>query len=149
MHKLLLALLLLSTHAFAQTTTDNWFTDLESAQTFAQQNDGEILIVFSGSDWCKPCIKFKKDILLAPTFVDYAKNKVAILYLDFPTRKKNRLSKEATKYNESMAEKYNKQGAFPKIVLMDKNGTVLSHPQFKEQSPADFIAEIQPSKSNQ
>lgn len=146
MNKLIVVLVLLSNVVFAQTETNNWFTDFEKAKTYAAANDSEILMVFAGSDWCKPCIKFKKTILASDTFKAYAKKNVTILYLDFPSRRKNKLSKEQTKHNEALAEKYNRQGFFPNIVLMDSKGKVLAKPQFKGQSPTTYIAHLKKVK---
>ena len=143
MHRIIIILTFLIGALFtAQCQSENWFTDLEEATTFAKTNNTDVLMVFAGSDWCKPCIQFKKDILNDAAFIDYAKANFVILYLDFPARKKNRLSKEQTKHNEALAEKYNTQGSFPKIVLIDTDGTTLSQPDFKGQSPENFISEL-------
>lgn len=137
--------LFLTVSVFAQTeeaAPANWFTDLAKAQEFAAEHDQKILMVFAGSDWCKPCIQFKKDILSSLDFTEFAAEKLAVLYLDFPSRRKNRLSKEQTAHNEALAGKYNKQGIFPKIVLTDDEGNILVQPEFKSQTPEKFIAEI-------
>lgn len=147
MHRIIifLALVILGFQLNAQSTLNNWFVDLEEAQSYAKDHSGQILMVFSGSDWCKPCIQFKKDILTADAFKQYADANLTILYLDFPARKKNKLSKAQTKHNEALAEKYNRQGAFPKIVLLDSEDVILAQPEFRGQSPDDFIAELKNS----
>ncbi len=144
MNKLMILLLFVANATIAQTSADNtnWFTDFEKAKAFAAENDGQILMVFSGSDWCKPCIKFKKDILVSSIFSNYANEKIAILYLDFPAKRKNKLSKEQTKHNEALAEKYNQQGFFPNVVLMDSQAKVLATPQFKGQTPSTYVAQL-------
>ena len=144
MKKLLFAILILSgsVHLQAQKETLAWFTDLAEAQNFAAENQTKILMVFAGSDWCKPCIQFKQDILSSEDFVKYADGKIAVLYLDFPARKKNRLSTEQTAHNEALAERFNRSGVFPKILLLDKDKNILAEPEFKNQSPSDFIQEL-------
>jgi|GEM_PF-173049 len=119
-----------------------WETNIEKAKALASENDLNILMVFSGSDWCKPCMKLKKDILLSNEFQKYAINKLVILDLDFPIRKKNQLSKAQTKNNEALAAKYNASGAFPKIVLLKKDETILGEPEFRGQSPIAFAKEL-------
>lgn len=126
----------------AQQPETGWFTDLTAAQAFAKNNNTAILIVFAGSDWCRPCIKFKKDILLAETFSTFAHEKLAILYLDFPARRKNKLPKAQQKRNEQLAEQYNPTGLFPQILLLDAQLNILSQPKFSEQLPEVFIAEL-------
>lgn len=119
------------------------FTDIEKAKSYAAENNQDILMVFAGSDWCKPCIQFKKDVLQSNDFVDRLGGKLSILYLDFPARRKNKLPKEQTAHNEALAERFNKSGAFPKIVLLDRKEKVLGSPAFKGQTALDFVHELE------
>lgn len=108
-------LALFSVGVNAQMKGLEWFTNMEMAKEYAAENDKDILMVFSGSDWCRPCIQFKQDILEEADFQDWGSERFVILYLDFPARKKNRLSEEAIAHNEALAERLNKSGAFPNI----------------------------------
>jgi thioredoxin-related protein len=121
---------------------ENWFTNLEAATAYASTSETNILMVFAGSDWCRPCIQFKQDILASEVFKAFAKDNLTILYLDFPSRRKNQLSAEQKQHNEALAEKYNGSGAFPHIVLMNVEGEVLAQPSFKGQTPSDFISQL-------
>lgn len=123
----------------AQNDVANYFTDSAVAIEYATANDAEILMVFGGSDWCRPCIQFKKEILDAENFKKVTEGKLAVLYLDFPSKKKNKLSKEETKHNEALAAKYNTSGSFPKIILMDKALTKIKEIPYEGQSSIDFI----------
>ena len=75
----LLFFLFVSQLAFAQRDSSNLFTDISEAETFAKDQNVSILMVFAGSDWCKPCMQFKKEILSNDSFQAYAKNNLAIL----------------------------------------------------------------------
>ena len=99
-----------------------WQTDFQKAQTEATTQKKYILLNFSGSDWCGPCIKLKKEILDSEEFLKYADEKLVLVRADFPRLKKNRLSPEQTKQNETLAEKYNPEGKFPLTVLIDASG---------------------------
>ena len=114
------------------------FTKMEQAKAFATEHNQDILMVFAGSDWCKPCIQFKENILQSTDFDIQMEDKVTVLYLDFPARRKNKLSKEQTAHNEALAERFNKSGAFPKIVLVDRQENILAQPTFKGQTALDF-----------
>jgi thioredoxin-related protein len=128
--------------ANAQDNTSNLFTNKEEAILNAQENETQILMVFAGSDWCRPCIQFKKEILLNGEFTTYANANLTVLYLDFPSKKKNQLSKDETIQNESLAEEFNKSGSFPKIILADKNLQNPKEISFKNQSVQAFISEL-------
>jgi len=122
-----------------------WQTSFEEAKQVAVEQDKKILMVFAGSDWCAPCIKLKKKILVTEEFQEFEKENVVVLYLDFPKRKKNRLSKEMTRQNESLAEQYNRSGVFPNVLLVDNAGKIIKNVKYQGQSPIDFIKEIETS----
>ncbi len=125
-----------------------WFTNIEEAKSAAAENEQNILMVFAGSDWCKPCIQFKKDILQNSDFATQNKENLVVLYLDFPARKKNKLPKEQTKHNEALADKYNRSGTFPKIILLDAQGNKLKTIAFEGQSAEAFSAELSITKKD-
>lgn len=118
--KLLLVLILL-----VAATSVEWLANFDAAKDIAARENKHILISFSGSDWCGPCIKMKKEVFESEAFLSIAKNQLVLVRADFPRSKKNQLSKEQTKNNEGLAEKYNPLGKFPYTVLLDKDGKVI------------------------
>ena len=146
-HFVFMVALLVTSFATAQDSGSlQWFSDFDEAKSIATENSQNILMVFAGSDWCKPCIQFKKDILQDLDFAVQNKKDLVVLYLDFPARKKNKLPKEQTKHNEALADKYNRSGTFPKIVLLDAQGFKLKIIEFEGQSVEAFSKEISSSK---
>lgn len=131
-----------SIHSTDINTGPTWFENIDAAKQHAADNQKNILMVFAGSDWCKPCIKFKKDILQDSAFENWAREKLVILYLDFPARKKNKLPKDQKAHNEKLAEQFNKSGAFPSIYLLDHNEKVIAQPIYKGQTAEVFIKQI-------
>lgn len=124
-------------------TSLNWMGDFSQAQELAKANHKQILINFSGSDWCGPCIRLRKEILESENFEGYASNNLLLVRADFPRQQKNQLPKAQVKLNEALAERYNKDGKFPYTVLVDENGKVLkAWDGFPDESPEAFIAEI-------
>ena len=120
-----------------------WLHNFEEAKTLAAKYDKKILMYFSGSDWCKPCILLKKEILETEAFLTFAKENLILLEVDFPQKKKNRLSKEQMESNEALAERYNLQGAFPLIVVTDHNGRVLGNSGYQKNTVSEYIDQIQ------
>jgi thioredoxin-related protein len=107
-------------------TESDWLNNYEQAKQEASQNNKMILLNFSGSDWCAPCIKLKKEIFESAPFVKYAQSNLVMLRADFPRLKKNQLDEKQTAHNESLAEKFNPEGKFPFTVLLDANGNKLN-----------------------
>lgn len=132
--------LILITFLFSSIT---WLGNFNDAKTEAAKEHKLILINFSGSDWCGPCIRLRKEILESSTFEDYAAGHLVLVRADFPRQKKNQLSKEQTKLNEALADKYNAEGKFPFTLLVDENGKVLkTWDGFPDETPDQFVADI-------
>ena len=102
-----------------------WQPDFQSARKTALEKNRLILLNFSGSDWCLPCIRMKKEIFANESFTRMADSSLVMVNADFPRNKKNQLSKEVQKENEELAEKYNTAGKFPYTVLLTTEGKVL------------------------
>ncbi|MGG8495686.1 thioredoxin family protein [Tenacibaculum sp. TC6] len=100
----------------------NWEPSYEQAIQKAKEENKPVLIYFSGSDWCGPCIKLDKELFHTQKFTEYA-NENLILYLaDFP-RNKDLVTKEANINNKKLAKKY--KNSFPMVILIDKKEKVL------------------------
>ena len=113
------------------------------AASEASKEDKFILVNFSGSDWCGPCIRLRKEILESSAFETYATGHLVLVRADFPRQKKNQLDAAQVKRNEALADKYNPEGKFPFTLLVDKNGKVLkTWDGYPNETPDKFIAEI-------
>lgn len=124
--------------------TSEWLTDFDSAKNIAAQQHKYILLNFSGSDWCGPCIKMKKEVFESAAFTSIADNRLVLVRADFPRSKKNQLAKEQTKHNEALAEKYNPDGKFPLTLLLDEKGNVIKQwDGYTFSSQDKFLAELQ------
>ncbi len=118
-------LLIISLFVLLTGTASQWELDFNRAKVEAEKSHKLILVSFSGSDWCGPCIKLKKDVFESADFQSFAAERLVLVRADFPRMSKNQLSAEQTSRNEALAEKYNHQGKFPFTVLLDVNGKVL------------------------
>ncbi|MEZ4875490.1 MAG: thioredoxin family protein [Flavobacteriaceae bacterium] len=124
------------------TFAQDWQTNFDTAKQKATQNNLPIVLVFQGSDWCAPCIKLNKEIWSTETFKTYAKDHFVMLQADFPRKKKNALDSDLETQNKALAEKYNKQGIFPFVVVLDKNGKVLGETGYLKTTPSDYIQHL-------
>lgn len=102
-----------------------WQQDFNKARQIAKAKHQMILLNFSGSDWCGPCIMMKDKIFSSQVFSEMADSNLVLVNADFPRKKKNQLSKEITDQNDELAEQYNPMGKFPYTLLLDENGKVL------------------------
>ena len=117
----------------------NWQTNFEEAKSVAMKENKNIVLVFSGSDWCAPCMKLEKNIWMSDEFKAETEKNWVTYKADFPKKKANQLAPELTEQNKKLAEKYNKGGSFPLVVLLDPNGKVLGMTGFKNVSAEEYI----------
>lgn len=93
-----------------------WETDVEAAIALAKKENKNVLLEFTGSDWCPPCIMMSKKVFSKEEFYEKASEDFVLVHLDFPKG-----DPELKKKNEPLAEKYEIEG-FPTVVLLDSEG---------------------------
>ncbi len=101
--------------AFA-TTPQGWTTDLEKAFQKAKAENKSVLVEFTGSDWCPPCIVMRKNVFATKEFVNEASKNFVLVELDFPNGDPAMQEK-----NQPLAIKYNVEG-FPMTLLFNAQG---------------------------
>jgi len=133
-----------SNHAVEEHTSGNtnslvWHTNLEKAIKIAEKEDKPILMQFSGSDWCKWCIRLNEEVMFTKEFADYAKDNIVLVNLDYP---RSIPQSDAVKaYNQEMLNKYGVRG-FPTVLLLDKTGKVIKQTGYQSGGPSAYIAHI-------
>lgn len=120
--------------------SQDWKYNFEEAKKIASEENKNIIMIFSGSDWCAPCMRLEKNIWQSEEFIKESSEKWVLLKLNFPRKKANQLSPEQTNHNRALAEKYNHEGSFPLVVVMSPSGKVLGKFGFKNISPTQYIA---------
>jgi thioredoxin-related protein len=134
--------ILISLFLFLSLNTPHWNNNYKDAFEIARKEHKMVLLNFSGSDWCGPCIKLHKDVFTMDEFNNLAEDHLVLVNADFPRAKKNQLSKVQQKLNEELAEKYNAQGDFPLTVLINTDGKVIKAWPGFPASKIDFIEDI-------
>jgi len=140
----------LCTTGTALAAGEGWTADYAAATKQAAENDHDLLIDFTGSDWCGWCIKLKEEVFDKDAFKEGVKDKFVLVELDFP-RDKSKLSEETIKQNEELQQKYAVQG-FPTIVLADSSGRPYASTGYQPGGPEAYVKhldELQAKKATQ
>jgi len=113
---------------------------LSAALNQARSEDKMVLLDFTGSDWCGWCKKFDKDVLSTDKFACYAKSKLVLVTVDFPSHKEqDAVLKQA---NQEMKRQFGVNG-FPTFVLLNSAGRELGRQVgYLRGGPDAFIAEL-------
>lgn len=124
-------------------TSATWFTDFTEAKKAALEKHQYILLNFSGSDWCGPCIRLHKEIFDSEAFTSFANEQLVLVNADFPRLKKNQLTKAQEQQNEKLADTYNSAGHFPYTVLLNADGKIIkAWDGFPKESAEAFTNEV-------
>ena len=125
-----------------------WLTGatMDKAMKQAKKEDKKILLDFTGSDWCPPCIKLHNDVFVTKEFADFAKENLVLVKLDFPRNKK--LPKPVSEANEELQKKFGVR-ALPTIVLLGKEGETLGRTEgYAGGGPKAFIKKLNQFAAN-
>ena len=119
MKKLILTLLFLATITVRAELT--WLTDLDAAKAKGVKENKPLLVDFTGSDWCPPCIQLHKVVFESAEFAAVA-SKYVLVELDYP--RKTPQAPELKAKNAELSKKFGISG-FPTVLLIDaKSGDV-------------------------
>ncbi len=135
----LILFLFLTSLGFAQ----NWSTNIDEAIAKAAAENKSIVLVFSGSDWCAPCIKLDKNVWQSDAFKSFAAEKLVLVRADFPKKKANVLPEVLQNSNKALAEKYNQEGYFPLVVVLNAQGKVVAKKGYENQNAIQYVTELQ------
>ncbi|MCW1920982.1 thioredoxin family protein [Luteolibacter arcticus] len=116
-----------------------WETDFELAKQRAKDEKKDLLVDFTGTDWCGWCIKLKKEVFDQPAFQEYAKKNLIMVELDFPRKKV--LPEELKKQNAELAKKYEIRG-YPTILLLNSKGREVARTGYQEGGPDKYIEHV-------
>jgi|GEM_PF-1080612 len=115
-----------------------WRTEYLGALEEARVQHKKLLIDFTGSDWCKWCMKMEQDTLSKPEFINYAAKNLVLLRLDYP----NHLiqPEDIKRQNKELATQFHPNG-YPTFVLLDGSGKELGRMSgYYEGGPAVFTS---------
>ena len=108
------------------------------ALSFTEPEAKPMLIIFTGSDWCANCRYLEKMVLRDSVFVHFASENTNLIIADFPQQ--NKQPDEIITRNDSLAFLYNKDGVYPKLVLVQGEKATLI-PYHRQRSP-ELIDEL-------
>jgi thioredoxin-related protein len=98
---------------------DIWSENYEDSRSKAEREGKDLLLEFTGSDWCPYCVKMRHEVFEQADFRSDVPKQFVLVELDFPQAKRQKDSVRAQ--NEALQEKYGIDG-FPTVLLTDPKG---------------------------
>jgi thioredoxin-related protein len=123
---MLLSLLILISSLQSEVLEDGcWTSDYAVARERARVSEKSLLLVFTGSDWCRSCMKLEKEVLQTDAFMNYVGEHFIAYRVDLP-RNKKALDQETRALHEELLQQHNPKGSFPWMVLMEGDHVIWS-----------------------
>lgn len=97
-----------------------WETTYANALKRSKNENKPVLIYFTGSDWCGPCIKLDKELFHTNKFKKLSNEFLILLEVDSP-RRQDLLSQEKISENIYLKNKY-KINSFPTLLFVNFRG---------------------------
>ena len=117
----------------------DWIENFEEAKAKASKEGKDLLIDFTGSDWCGWCIKLKEEVFDKDAFVIEAKKNFIFVELDFPRGKAQ--TADIKVQNERLQGQFAIQG-FPTIVLADAKGRPYAKTGYQPGGPEAYLRHL-------
>ena len=113
-----------------------WFTDVSQAIEQSKVSGKPIFAFFTGKEWCSWCKKLERQVLSKEGFINYAKENLVLLELDFPRGRRNLPQKQI-----ELARKFNIKG-YPTVILMDYSLNKIAKTGYEAMSPEQYVDHV-------
>jgi len=118
-----------------------WIADFDQAVKVAEREGKDLLVDFTGSDWCKWCITLDEEVFVHDEFLSYARDKYVLVALDFPRDEAIKAQVPNPERNDELMREHGVQG-FPTILLMTAEGDVYGQTGYQPGGPAKYVAHL-------
>ena len=113
-----------------------WMNDHGAAVSRGYGENRAVLISFSGSDWCPPCIALKQEVFSKPEFHAFADNNLVLCEIYVARYKPQAAATWA------LMQKYGVQSV-PTVILLDKKGVQIGRMGYRGGGPDAYVRSIQ------
>ncbi len=112
--------------------TTRVLSGLNATLATATQQNKIVYLLFTGSDWCPPCISLELKVLQSPQWQNLTQNSVLTYTCDFPVKKQ--LSPQTVQENNRLAKSFNVT-SYPTQIILSPTGKVLDRRQGYSAGP--------------
>jgi thioredoxin-related protein len=116
-----------------------WTHDVDAALKQAKKEGKDVLMDFTGSDWCGWCIRLNEEVFSQKEFLPAVTKRFVLVELDFPRGKQQ--SAEIKKQNAEWQAKFQVRG-FPTILLTDADGRPFAQTSYKPGGAEKYISHL-------
>jgi thioredoxin-related protein len=134
---LVIAFLTLTSMSIQAQEELTWHTDMSKAADISIKENKPMFLFFTGSDWCGWCIRLQKEVFKTPEFINWAKENVVLVELDFP--RKNNQSEEVKMQNAQLQQQLQVRG-YPTVWFVSATKTAEAKVNLNALGSTGYVA---------
>ena len=98
-----------------------WLTDVQQALKTASEQNKQIMVLVTGSKWCRPCQNLERNVWSSKEFAAFAQKNLVLLKADVPYRS----SGFGPRVYQKVLDLVKHSGSVPCVYLLDSRGKIL------------------------
>lgn len=118
-----------------------WVADFDEAVKLAKAENKDLLVDFTGSDWCGWCIRLDEEVFQHESFYAEAEKNFVLVALDFPRAADIKAQVPNPERNDELKNTYGISG-FPTILLMTADGEVFGRTGYQPGGPESYLNHV-------
>lgn len=134
------AVVLTASAAFGEGESDLWIQDFAAAKARAAKESKDLLLDFTGSDWCSWCMKLDKEVFSTDEFKTAVVANFVLVKLDYP-KDQTLVTEEVKKQNAGLQGDFNIEG-YPSIFLTDASGRPYAKTGYEAGGPENYLKNL-------
>jgi thioredoxin-related protein len=118
-----------------------WYADFDEAAKVAAEQNKNLLVDFTGSDWCGWCIRLHEEVFDHEAFEKGVADNFILVALDFPKAAEVKAKVPNPERNAELKGKYGITG-FPTVLLMTPKGEVFGRTGYQAGGPEAYVSSL-------
>ena len=118
----------------------HWSTNFEAALLEARASGKFMMIFFTGSDWCPPCIALDREVLSKKAFQDFAREHLVLVKVDEPEG--YTLEESVRLQNERLNVSYRVFFRYPTVILADSEGIEIARTSYRMGGAKRYVKHL-------
>ncbi|MCH2182525.1 MAG: thioredoxin family protein [Mariniblastus sp.] len=119
-----------------------WTENYQQAMRDAKLSGKYVIADFTGSDWCRWCVRLEKEVFETAEFQAWSADHAILLKVDFP--RKTPQPVRVKLQNKRLAEQYaNQIKGYPTILVLDPEGNVVARTGYVKGGPVAWLDELE------
>jgi len=133
--------LLLTITASVASPGDAWTQDFDQGLELARESKRDVLVDFTGSDWCSWCKRLKLEVFRQEAFLAGVADDYVLVMVDLPRSHAALDQVPNIERNRELSKQYQVQ-SFPTILLMTAEGEVYGRTGYQEGGAVPYLEHL-------